>query len=112
LTVGDFHKIDDLLRAAVIGCDERDFIDSIADFRILAEAAEELKAATKDARGMITRLEGPTTDFANTGLPQLTRAVTTLQSAAESLDRLVGDIEQNPQGLVSKPPAKEVEVRP
>jgi phospholipid/cholesterol/gamma-HCH transport system substrate-binding protein len=78
----------------------------------LADAAEELKAATKDARGMITRLEGPTTDFANTGLPQLTRAVTTLQSAAESLDRLVGDIEQNPQGLVSKPPAKEVEVRP
>ncbi len=78
----------------------------------LADAAEELKAATKDARAMITRLEGPTTDFANTGLPQLTRAVTTLQSAAESLDRLVGDIEQNPQGLVSKPPAKEVEVQP
>jgi phospholipid/cholesterol/gamma-HCH transport system substrate-binding protein len=78
----------------------------------LAEAAEELKAATKDARGMITRLEAPTTDFASTGLPQLTRAITTLQSAAESLDRLVGDIEQNPQGLVSKPPAKEVEVQP
>ena len=78
----------------------------------LAEAAEELKAATKDARGMITRLEAPTTDFATTGLPQLTRAITTLQSAAESLDRLVGDIEQNPQGLVSKPPAKEVEVQP
>lgn len=78
----------------------------------LAEAAEELKAATKDARGMITRLEAPTSDFASTGLPQLTRAITTLQSAAESLDRLVGDIEQNPQGLVSKPPAKEVEVQP
>jgi phospholipid/cholesterol/gamma-HCH transport system substrate-binding protein len=78
----------------------------------LADAAEELKAATKDARGMIGRLEGPTTDFATTGLPQLTRAVTTLQSAAESLDRLVGEVEQNPQGLVSKPPAKEVEVRP
>lgn len=78
----------------------------------LADAAEELKAATKDARGMIGRLEGPTTDFATTGLPQLTRAVSTLQSAAESLDRLVGDIEQNPQGVVAKPPAKEVEVQP
>lgn len=78
----------------------------------LAEAAEELKAATKDARSMISRLEGPTTDFATTGLPQLTRAVTTLQSAAESLDRLVGEVESNPQGVISKSPAKEVEVRP
>ncbi|MDP2258933.1 MAG: MlaD family protein [Caulobacter sp.] len=78
----------------------------------LADAAEELKAATSDARAMITRLEGPTTDFATTGLPQLTRAVTTLQSAAESLDRLVGEVEANPQGVISKSPAKEVEVRP
>jgi len=78
----------------------------------LADAAEELKAATRDARGMITRLEGPTSDFTATGLPQLTRAITTLQSTAESLDRLVSDIEQNPQGLVSKPPAREVEVKP
>ncbi len=78
----------------------------------LADAAEELKAATSDARAMITRLEGPTTDFATTGLPQLTRAVTTLQSAAESLDRLVGEVEANPQGVLSKSPAKEVEVRP
>lgn len=78
----------------------------------LGDAAEELKAATRDARAMIGRLEGPTTDFATTGLPQLTRAVTTLQSAAESLDRLVGEVESNPQGVISKPPAKEVEIRP
>lgn len=78
----------------------------------LSDAAAELKAATKDARGMIGRLDGPTNDFATTGLPQLTRAITTLQSAAESLDRLVGEVESNPQGVVSKPPAKEVEVQP
>jgi len=78
----------------------------------LADAATELKGAAKDARSMISKLEGPTTDFASTGLPQLSSAIVTLQSAAESLDRLVGDIEQNPRGLVSKAPAKELEVKP
>jgi phospholipid/cholesterol/gamma-HCH transport system substrate-binding protein len=78
----------------------------------LADAASELKAAAKDARGMISKLEGPTTDFASTGLPQLSAAIVTLQSAAESLDRLVGDVEQNPRGLVGKAPAKELEVKP
>lgn len=78
----------------------------------LSDAATELKAATKDARAMIGRLDAPTADFANTGLPQLTRAIVTLQSAAESLDRLVGEVEQNPQGVVGKAPAKEVEVKP
>jgi len=78
----------------------------------LADAATELKGAAKDARGMISKLEGPTSDFASTGLPQLSAAIVTLQSAAESLDRLVGDVEQNPRGLVSKAPAKELEVKP
>jgi phospholipid/cholesterol/gamma-HCH transport system substrate-binding protein len=76
------------------------------------DAAAELKAAAKDARSMIGKLEGPTSDFASTGLPQLSAAIVTLQSAAESLDRLVGDVEQNPRGVVSKAPAKEVEVKP
>ncbi|MFZ5669153.1 MAG: MlaD family protein [Pseudomonadota bacterium] len=76
----------------------------------LGATAEELKAAARDARAMIGKLEGPTSEFADTGLPQLTRALTSLQSTAESLDRLVGDIEQSPQAVVAKPPAKEVEV--
>ena len=33
-------------------------------------------------------------------------------ATAESLDRLVGEVEQNPRGVVAKPPAKEVEVQP
>ncbi|MCF8505254.1 MAG: MCE family protein [Caulobacter sp.] len=78
----------------------------------LSEAAAELKAATRDARAMIGKLDGPTTEFADTGLPQLTRAITSLQATAESLDRLVGEVEQNPQGVVSKAPAREVEVQP
>lgn len=78
----------------------------------LSDAAAELKAATRDARTMIGKLDGPTTEFADTGLPQLTRAITSLQATAESLDRLVGEVEQSPQGAVAKPPAKEVEVQP
>ena len=78
----------------------------------LADAAAEMKAAAKDARSMISKLEGPTTDFASTGLPQLSSAIVTLQSAAESLDRLVSDVEQNPRGVIGKPPAKQLEVKP
>ena len=78
----------------------------------LADAAEQIKAATVDARGIVAKLDGPTTSFATTGLPQLTSAITSLRQTAESLDRLVGEIEQNPQALVSKTPAKEVQVKP
>lgn len=78
----------------------------------LSDAATELKAATRDARAMIAKLDGPTSEFADTGLPQLTRAITSLQTTAESLDRLVGEVEQNPQGVVAKAPAKELEVQP
>ncbi|HQR89211.1 MAG: ABC transporter substrate-binding protein [Caulobacter sp. 12-67-6] len=97
------------LSASTRGVVEGDGRRSIKE---LADAAGEIKAAAKDARGMISRLEGPTTDFATTGLPQLSQAIVTLQSAAESLDRLVGQVEQNPRGLVSKAPAKELEVKP
>jgi phospholipid/cholesterol/gamma-HCH transport system substrate-binding protein len=86
--------------------------DGRRSIKQLADAAEEIKAAAKDARGMISKLDGPTSDFATTGLPQLSQAIVTLQSAAESLDRLVGEVEQNPRGLVGKAPAKELEVKP
>ncbi|MDP1632957.1 MAG: MlaD family protein [Caulobacter sp.] len=78
----------------------------------LNSAAAELKAATQDARRMMGKLEGPTAEFADTGLPQLTQAIISLQTTAQSLDRLVADVEQNPQGVVTKAPAKELEVRP
>lgn len=86
--------------------------DAKRTLKELGDAAAELKAAAKDARGMVGKLEGPTSDFATTGLPQLSAAIVTLQSAAESLDRLVGEVEQNPRGALSKAPAKEVEVKP
>lgn len=78
----------------------------------LADAAEQVKAATAEARALVVRLDGPTTAFATTGLPQLTSAITSLRQTSDSLDRLVSEIEQNPQALVTKTPAKEVQVKP
>ncbi len=86
--------------------------DAKRSLKNLGDAAEELKAAASDARGMVAKLQGPTTDFATTGLPQITASVTALSQAAESLNRLVGDIEQNPRALLGKPPAKTLEVQP
>ena len=86
--------------------------DAKRTLKNLGDAAEDLKSTSKDIRGMVGKLDGPTTDFATTGLPQLSAAVVTLQQAAESLDRLVGEVEQNPRALVSKAPAKEVDVKP
>ena len=78
----------------------------------VADAASQIKAAATEAHQLIVRLQGPSGDFANTGLPQLTQAAASLQQTSESLNRLVGEIEQNPQVLVAKPPAKEVQVKP
>ena len=86
--------------------------DGRAALKKLGDAADELKGATADVRKLVAKLQGPTSDFATTGLPQLTSAIGSLQTAAESLDRLVNEIEQNPRGMVSKAPAKEVEVKP
>jgi phospholipid/cholesterol/gamma-HCH transport system substrate-binding protein len=78
----------------------------------LADASEEAQAAAKDVRTMVGRLDGPTSDFATNGLPQLTSAVQSLQQTAESLDRLIRDIESNPRSLVGKSTAQEVKVKP
>jgi len=78
----------------------------------IAEAAAQIKDATAEARVMIKKMQGPTTDFATAGLPQLTQAIASLQQAADSLNRLAAEAGQSPQGLAAKPPAKEVQVKP
>ncbi len=78
----------------------------------LADASEQAQAAAKDVRVIVGRLDGPTREFASSGLPQLTAAVQTLQQTAESLDRLIRDVEANPRGLATKAPAEEIKVKP
>jgi phospholipid/cholesterol/gamma-HCH transport system substrate-binding protein len=86
--------------------------DARRTLKNLGDAAEELKATAAEARAMVSKLQGPTTDFATTGLPQISASVNALSQAAESLNRLIGDVEQNPRSLISKPPAKTLEVQP
>ena len=78
----------------------------------LADAAESLKATSQKAQDMLGKLEGPTTDFANNGLPQLSAAIGSLQTATESLNRVLDEAERSPGALISKAPAKEIEVKP
>ena len=75
-------------------------------------AAVQIRSAAASAQETLAKLSGPAGDFAANGLPQLSRTIITLQTAAESLDRLVGEIEENPRQLLTKPPAKTVEVKP
>ncbi len=86
--------------------------DGRKTLRDAAEAAEQIKGAAADTRAMIAKLQGPTSEFATSGLPQLTSAVVSLQQAADSLNRLAQEAEQSPRSFVAKPPAKEVEVKP
>lgn len=78
----------------------------------LNDAVAEIKATTTDVRGAVNQIAAPAGEFASTGLPQLSRTVVTLQRAAENLDRLVSEVEQNPRALVGKGAAKELEVKP
>jgi phospholipid/cholesterol/gamma-HCH transport system substrate-binding protein len=78
----------------------------------LADTADEIQGAAKDLRVMLKNLQGPTADFANNGLPEITGALSSLQRTLDHLDRVLGEVQANPRGLVGKAPAKEIEVKP
>ena len=72
--------------------------DGKRSLKSIAGAAEQTEQTAKDLRALMARLDGPTTEFATNGLPQLTAAVASLQSAAESLDRLSRELQANQIG--------------
>jgi phospholipid/cholesterol/gamma-HCH transport system substrate-binding protein len=86
--------------------------DGRRSLKNLADAAEEAKVSATEVRGMIDKLQGPTSDFANNGLPQVTAAVVQLRTAAQALERLVDDIQASPSGALRKAPSDEVKVKP
>ena len=92
----------------------RDLVDGDGKRSIknIADAAEEAKATAKDLRAMVAKLQGPTSDFANNGLPEITSAVVELQRAAQSLERLINEIQRSPSGVLGKSAAEEVKVKP
>lgn len=76
----------------------------------LADAAEQARLATSELRAVVAKLEAPASNFTANGLPQLTAAAASLQTAADSIDRLARQIDADPRGLVSRPPAAEKKV--
>jgi phospholipid/cholesterol/gamma-HCH transport system substrate-binding protein len=86
--------------------------DGKRSLKNVADATQEAKDAAHDLRGLIDKLQGPTTDFANNGLPQITAALVELQRAAESLQRLANEIQRSPTGALGKSAAEEVKVKP
>jgi phospholipid/cholesterol/gamma-HCH transport system substrate-binding protein len=78
----------------------------------VGDAAQEIQAAAADLRALVNKLNGPTTEFAATGLPQLTSAIASLETASRHLDQLVSEIQHDPRAFINKAPAKTVEVKP
>lgn len=86
--------------------------DGAKTIRQFGETAAELQGTAKDLRTLLQKLEAPTSDFAINGEPQITSAVADLQRTTAQLDRLLSEVQANPQGLIAKPRAKEIEVKP
>ena len=78
----------------------------------MADAAEQLKGTAQKANQMLSKLEGPTSDFASNSLPELSRTIVSLQQTSTALGTLVQQVQQSPQQALGKPPAKEIEVKP
>jgi phospholipid/cholesterol/gamma-HCH transport system substrate-binding protein len=76
----------------------------------IAQTAGELRTTAQDVRQSVQQVTGPTTEFAQTGLPQITQSVVALQEAAESVQRLTNQLNQSPTGLLTRRPAREMEV--
>ena len=86
--------------------------DGKKTFVRLGDAAAEMQGAAKDLRGLLQKFNGPASDFANNGAPQISSAVADLQRTTNQLDRLLGELQANPQGLIAKPRARDIQVKP
>jgi len=61
---------------------------------------------------MLNKLQGPTTDLATNALPQISSAAGELQTAAQSLNRLVNELQTSPRGALGKSAGEEMKVKP
>jgi len=78
----------------------------------LADAADGIDKSATQLREIMAKLQGPTVNFATTGLPQLTSAIISLQKTTDHLDEVLTEIQNNPRGIVLRPAAKDIEVKP
>jgi phospholipid/cholesterol/gamma-HCH transport system substrate-binding protein len=75
-------------------------------------ASAEAQAAMESLNRTVTGLERPVGEFAETGLPELTSAIRSLQDATAALEALVEEVRASPRDFIGRPPARELEVQP
>jgi phospholipid/cholesterol/gamma-HCH transport system substrate-binding protein len=86
--------------------------DGARTLKNAADATAEIDAAAKDVHALMAKLKGPTTSFAEQGLPELSAAAVSLQQTSDEMRRLIEDARRSPQGFIAKAPSKEVEIQP
>ncbi len=74
-------------------------------------AADNLGLAALGIKDAAATIEGPATMLQTSTLPQIERAVGNLDDASRSVRNLVDDVQSSPQSVVTKPVAREREVR-
>ncbi len=86
--------------------------DAKASLKSVSTAAAEVEDSAKDLKALLAKVDGTTTEFSTTSLPQITAAAASLQASTDSLARLSRELESSPRGLINKTPAAEKEIRP
>ena len=76
------------------------------------KAAEDAQEAVASINRTVNGLEGPATDFATTGLPQLQNAIQQLEGATASLEDLIDEVRTSPREFIGRAPTREMEVQP
>lgn len=76
------------------------------------KAAEDAQQAVASINRTVNGLEGPATDFASTGLPQLQNAIQQLEGATASLEDLIDEVRTSPREFIGRAPTREMEVQP
>jgi phospholipid/cholesterol/gamma-HCH transport system substrate-binding protein len=86
--------------------------DGRAAMTNVVQATAQAKQTVARADALIAKLEGPTADFATNGLPQATQALVELQTTAQSLNRLLNELQASPTRALGKPVGQEIKVKP
>lgn len=79
-------------------------------FADISHAANEIKSAVHEARGVIAKLDTQSADIGTTTIPNINATMLTLQETAESLDGLIRGIRQSPREALAKSRGAELEL--
>ena len=100
---------DSITRIAESGDDvlNSDVRDAIAD---IEAAAAEIQNTAKEVGDFANSADATLNEFTGTSTAQVSRLMSDLRRLTESLDRMVGEFEENPSSFIAGSPKKEVEI--